>query len=148
MSDTPPVGTPGTMSVSDLIASMQRDMANALTLTVAAADLQGTQLLYSEEHIMGPSPAVEAEREGGLGTFGWGGLSMVCHWCFFLREMDTGFVWVELGMPGCACCRQECALWRSMIKTNWPCQDMVHILAPAAKQTKFDAYEDPDCCPV
>jgi hypothetical protein len=41
MSATPPVGTPGTMSVTNLIASMQRDMANMPT--PAAADLQGTQ---------------------------------------------------------------------------------------------------------
>jgi hypothetical protein len=40
---------------------------------------------------------------------------MVC-WCFSLREMDKGFVWVELGVTGCACCRRECVMCRSMIQ--------------------------------
>jgi hypothetical protein len=67
MSATPPVGTPG----MNLIASMQHDMTNTpMPAVVAAADLQGTQLSYYEEHILGPSPAVKVEREGGLGTFG------------------------------------------------------------------------------
>jgi hypothetical protein len=69
MSATPPFGTPGTMSVTNLIASMQRDTTNAPT-PAAAVDLQGTQLLYYEEQILGASPAVKVDREGGLGTFG------------------------------------------------------------------------------
>jgi hypothetical protein len=59
MSSTPPVGTPGTMSVTNLIASMQRDMTKAPP--PAATDLQGTQLMYYEEQISGPSPAVKVE---------------------------------------------------------------------------------------
>jgi hypothetical protein len=88
MSDSPPIGNPGTMSVMNLILSMQSDMTNAPT-PAAAADLQGTQLLYYEEQIEGPFPAVKVEREGGLGTFGLGGgVLMVCHWCFSLQEME------------------------------------------------------------
>jgi hypothetical protein len=77
MSPPPPVGTPGTISVTNLIASMQHGTINAPT-PAAVADLQGTQLLYYEGHISGPSPAVKVEREGGLGTFVlWGGYQ----WC-------------------------------------------------------------------
>jgi hypothetical protein len=66
MSATPPVGTRGTMSVTNLIASMQRDMTNVPPPAMAATtDLQGTQLMYYEEQIPGPSPAVKVEREGG-----------------------------------------------------------------------------------
>jgi hypothetical protein len=145
MSATPPVGTPGTMSVTHLIASMQRDMTKAPPpATVAAADLQGTQLMYYEEQILGSSPAVKVEREGALGKFGLpGGVSMACHWCFSLREMDKDSVWVELGVKGCACCRREYAAWRSMIKKLVAQEAMVHIMAPATKQTKFAAYEAP-----
>jgi hypothetical protein len=72
MSATPPVGTPGTMSVTNLIASTQRDMTKAPPqATAAATDLQeGAHLMYYEEQISGPSPAVKVEREGGLGMFG------------------------------------------------------------------------------
>jgi hypothetical protein len=122
---TPPVGTPGTMSVTNLIASMQRGMMKAPPATAAATatDLQGTQLMYYEEHMSGPPPTVKVEREDGLGTFGFpGGSSMSCHWCFFLREMEKDSVCVELGVTGCACCRRECATWRSMLKTNWWCR--------------------------
>jgi hypothetical protein len=70
MSATPPVGTPGTMSVTNLIASMQRDMTNAPMPAAAATDLQGTHVLYYGEQISGPSPVVKVEREGGLSTFG------------------------------------------------------------------------------
>jgi hypothetical protein len=48
---------------------MQRDMTNALP-AAATTDLQGTHLMYYEDQISGPSPAVKVEREGGLGTFG------------------------------------------------------------------------------
>jgi hypothetical protein len=58
------------MSVMNLIASMQRDMKNAPTPVAVAADLQGTQLLYYDEKILGPSPAVKVKGEGGLGPFG------------------------------------------------------------------------------
>jgi hypothetical protein len=112
ISDTPPVGTPGTISVTNLIDSMQRDTTKAPP-PAAATGLQGTQLMYYEEQISGPSPAVKVEREGGLGTFGFSGVgvSMACHWCFSLREMDKDYVWVKLGVTGCACCRRECVKW-------------------------------------
>jgi hypothetical protein len=48
MPATPPVGSPGTMSIKNLIASMQRDMTNAPTpaaVVEASADFQGMQLL-------------------------------------------------------------------------------------------------------
>jgi hypothetical protein len=63
MSAAPPCGTPGTMSVANLIVPMQLDMTNA-PMHAAAAGLQGVQLLYYEEHVSGPSPAVKVEREG------------------------------------------------------------------------------------
>jgi hypothetical protein len=66
MSATPPVGPTCTLSVMNCIASMPRDMKNAPTPPAAAA----AQLLYYEEQISGPSPAVKVEREVGLGTFG------------------------------------------------------------------------------
>jgi hypothetical protein len=95
MSATPPVGTPGAMSVTNLIASMQRYMTKAPPATAAAAatDLQRTHLKNYEEQISGPSHAVKVEREGGVGTFRLpGGVSMACHWCFSLREMDNDSV--------------------------------------------------------
>jgi hypothetical protein len=61
MSATPPVGTPGTISVTNLIASMQRDMPKAPPPAAAAADLQGTQLMYYEEQMSGPPPAFKVE---------------------------------------------------------------------------------------
>jgi hypothetical protein len=80
MSATPPVGTPGTMSVKNLIASMQRDMTKAPPPPPpATTDLQGTPLMDYEEQISGPSPAVKVEREGGLGTFGLPGGGY--QWC-------------------------------------------------------------------
>jgi hypothetical protein len=57
--------------------------------------------------------------------------------------MDKDSVWVELGVTGCACWRREYATWRSMIKKLVVLEAMVHIMAPATKQTKFAAYEDP-----
>jgi hypothetical protein len=47
MSATPPVGTPGTVSVTNLIASMQQDMTKAPTVVAAATattDLQGNDI--------------------------------------------------------------------------------------------------------
>jgi hypothetical protein len=89
---------------------MQRDTTNAPT--PAAADLQGTQLLYYEAQISGPSPAVKVEQEGGLGTFGLpgGGVNGVP---LVLLSLGNGqrFFWAELGVTGCACCRRECATW-------------------------------------
>jgi hypothetical protein len=67
------------MSVTNLIASMQRDMTKAPPAAAAATDLEGTQLVYYEEQISGPSPAVKVEREGGLGTFGLPGGGY--QWC-------------------------------------------------------------------
>jgi hypothetical protein len=57
MSATPPVGAPGTMSVTNLIASVQRDMTKAPPPAAAVTtDPQGTQLMYYEEQIPGPCP--------------------------------------------------------------------------------------------
>jgi hypothetical protein len=125
MSATPPVGTPGT-----LIASFQHDMTNAST-PAGAADLHGTYVLYYEVHISGSSPAVNAEREGGLGTFGLpGGVSMARHWCFSLQEMDKDFIWLELGDVA----------KHDKNKLLVP-EAMMHIMAPATKQTNSAAYE-------
>jgi hypothetical protein len=99
------------MSVRNIIASMQRDMKNAPT-PAAAADLQGTQLLYYDEQILGPDPAVKVEREGGLGTFGFpgGGINGV-PLVLLSPGNGQGFFWVELGVTACACRRRECAMW-------------------------------------
>jgi hypothetical protein len=58
------------MSIAGLLASIGSSMGGVPTpATAAAAGLQGTQLLYDEDLIQGPTP-MRMEREGGLGTLG------------------------------------------------------------------------------
>jgi hypothetical protein len=119
MSATPPVGTPGAMSFTKLIASMQHGMTNVPT-PAAAADLQGTQRLRHEEQILGNSPAVKVEREGGLGTFGLpgGGTNGVS---FVLLSPGNGQGFCLNRM----CRRLWCILWRQPKITRlrlWPYQ--------------------------
>jgi hypothetical protein len=146
MSATHPVGTPGTMSVTNLIASMQRGMTNALTLVAAAADLQGTQLLYYEEHISGPSPAVKVKREGGLGTFGLPGGGVINGVPLVLLSPGhgQGFCLGQIGRD-MLCLLQSgmCDVAKQDKKKLMVPEAMVHIMVPATKQTKFAAYEAP-----
>jgi hypothetical protein len=66
----PPIGTPSIMSVMGLLASIENDMGGMpAPVATAAVGLQGTQLLYDEDFLPGPSPS-NNEREGGLGKLG------------------------------------------------------------------------------
>jgi hypothetical protein len=143
MSATPPVGTPSTMSVTNLIASMQRDMKKAPPPAAAVAmDLQGTQLMYYEEQISGPSPAVKVEREGGLGTFGLPGGD--------INDVPLVLLSPRNGQEFCLgpigrdrmCLLQAgmCDVAKHDNKLVVP-EAMVHIMAPSTKQTKFATYE-------
>jgi hypothetical protein len=70
MSDSSPVGTPCIMSIAGFLASMENTTGGVPSPpAVAAVGLQGTQLLYDEDLILGPTPT-KIEREGGLGTLG------------------------------------------------------------------------------
>jgi hypothetical protein len=146
MSATPPVGTPGTMSVTNIIVSMKQDMTNAPPPAVAATDLQGTQLTYYEEQISGPSPAVKVEREGGLGTFGFrGGINVNGVPLVLLSPVNgQGFCLGRIGRD--KLCLLQAGMW-DVVKYDKnklvvP-EAMVHIMAPSTKQNKFAAYEAP-----
>jgi hypothetical protein len=102
----------------------------------AAADLQGTQLLYYKEQILGPSPVVKVEREGGLGTFEWpgegtNGVPLV----LLSPENGQGFCLGHMGRD------RMCLLQAGMYdvvkhdknKLVVP-EAMVHIMTPATKQ--------------
>jgi hypothetical protein len=144
MSATPPVGTPCTMSVMNLIVSMQGDMTNAPTPTAAAADLQGTHLLYYEEHILGPSPAVKVEREGGLGTFGLLGVINGVPLVLLSPGNGQGFCLGRIGRDRlCLLQAGMCDVAKHDNTKLVVLGAMVNIMAPATKQTKFAAYEAP-----
>jgi hypothetical protein len=146
MSATPPVGTPCTISVTKLIASMQREMTNAPT-PAAAADLQGTHLLYYEEQISGPPPAVKVEREGGLGTFGFlgGGGTNGVPLVLLSPGNGQGFCLGRIGRARlCLLQAGMCDVAKQDKNKLVVPEAMVHIMAPSTKQTKFAAYEAPD----
>jgi hypothetical protein len=56
MSATPPGETPGIMSVAGLLSLIHINIGGGLThAAAAAADLQGTHLLYDEDLLLGPT---------------------------------------------------------------------------------------------
>jgi hypothetical protein len=124
------------MSDTNLITSMQRDMTN-VPMPVAAVDLQATHLLYYEEQISGPSPAVKVEREGGLGTFGLPGVGFNGVPLVLLSPRNgQGFCLGRIGRD------RLCVLQGGMCdvvkhdkhKLVVP-EAMVHIMEPSTKQT-------------
>jgi hypothetical protein len=109
-------------------------------------DLHGTQLMYYDEQISGPSPAVKVEREGGLGMFGLrggGGINGVP-----LVLLSPGNEqWFCLGRIGrdslCLLQAGMCDVAKHDKNKLVVPETIVHIIAPATKQTNFAAYEAP-----
>jgi hypothetical protein len=135
------------MLVAGLLASMESNMGGVSSpATAASAGLQGTQLLYGDDLLPGPTP-VKTEREGGLGTLGFpgGGVPREFHWCFFLRRMFGIIVWGKLGVIECVYFRREFLMWRSMTHRNWRFEKprcILWLLQPNSQN--FAAYEAPD----
>jgi hypothetical protein len=142
MSVTPPVGTPGTVSVPGLLASIESNVGGVPT--PAAAGLQGTQLLYYDDLLTGPT-LVNNEREGGLGSLGLpGGVTKGVSLVLLSPENVRNYWLGQIGREG------VCLLQTGMFdvakheKQKLEIQEaMVHIMTHATKQTKFAAYEYP-----
>jgi hypothetical protein len=98
-----------------------------------------------EEQISGPSHAVKVEREGGVGTFGLpgGGINGV-PLVLLSPGNGQGFCVGRIGRDRlCLLQAGMCDVAKHDKNKLVVPEAMVHIMAPATKQTKFAAYEAP-----
>jgi hypothetical protein len=142
---TTPLGTPGIISVAGLLASIESNMGGVPTpATAAAAGLQGKQLLYDENLIQGSTP-MKTEREGGLGTLGLpGGDTKGVSLVLLSTDNVRGYCLGQIGRDRvCLLQARLCDVVKHEKQKLEIREAMVHIMAPATKQTKFAAYEAP-----
>jgi hypothetical protein len=144
MSATSPVGTPSILSFAGLLAWVENTMGSVpspATAAAAAAGLQGTQLLYDEDLFSGPTP-MNAEREGGLGTLGFPRGGHQGSWVLLSPDNVRNYCLEQIGHD--RVCLLQAGMY-DVVKHEEHKLDikesMMHIMAPATKQTKFAAYE-------
>jgi hypothetical protein len=107
MSSTPPVGTPGLLSVVNPLASIQKNIISGMTPAQGVL-LQDTQLEFVEDIFEEQTP-MNVLREGGVGTFGLGSGPGYFDLGYSLLKRRI-IITVGVDGKGFVCCALGCAI--------------------------------------